>query len=289
MSRAHPREVVELGPAGEPVGQHDRVLPRRPDGRQQVVLGDGHRHLVVPLLDPEVPGQPAAATDTRHRGPGAGEQCGVGVITEAACCGLTWVSTGQLTAARRILGHTLDVLHPYVARGVPVVGLEPSCLATLRSDAVELSTDPRAAEVAAGVRSLAEVLSGLPGWTPPDLTGTSVVVQPHCHHASVLGWDADAALLARTGAEVTRVGGCCGLAGNFGVEQGHYEVSVAVAEHDLLPAVRAAGKDAVVLADGFSCRTQLDDLAGVRALHLAELLAGAPARETADVVVAPPG
>ena len=213
----------------------------------------------------------------------------VGVITEAACCGLTWVSTGQLTAARRILGHTLDVLHPYVARGVPVVGLEPSCLATLRSDAVELTGDPRAVEVAAGVRTLAELLGGLPGWSPPDLTGTTVVVQPHCHHASVLGWDADAALLARTGADVTRVGGCCGLAGNFGVEQGHYEVSVAVAEHDLLPAVRAAGERAVVLADGFSCRTQLDDLAGVRALHLAELLAAAPARETADVVVAPPG
>jgi Fe-S oxidoreductase len=90
-----------------------------------------------------------------------------------------------------------------------------------------------------------------------------------------VGWDADAALLARTGATVTRVGGCCGLAGNFGVERGHYEVSVAVAEHDLLPAVRAAGEGAVVLADGFSCRTQLDDLAGVRARHLAELLAPA--------------
>ena len=197
----------------------------------------------------------------------------VGVVGEHACCALTWVSTGQLTAARRIVEHTLDVLHPYVAAGIPVVGLEPSCLATLRSDAVELTADPRAAEVAAGVRSLAEVLSVLPGWTPPDLTGTTVVVQPHCHHSSVVGWEADATLLARTGATLTRVGGCCGLAGNFGVEQGHYEVSVAVAEHDLLPAVRSAGPDAVVLADGFSCRTQLDDLAGVRALHLAELLA----------------
>ncbi len=197
----------------------------------------------------------------------------VGVVTEHACCALTWISTGQLDAARRIQARTLDVLHPYVARGIPVVGLEPSCLATLRSDAVELSDDPRAVEVAAGVRSLAEVLSGLGSYEPPDLTGTTVVVQPHCHHASVLGWQPDAALLERTGAEVRRVGGCCGLAGNFGVERGHYEVSVAVAEHDLLPAVRAAGDDAVVLADGFSCRTQLADLAAVRALHLAELLA----------------
>jgi Fe-S oxidoreductase len=165
-------------------------------------------------------------------------------------------------------------LHPYVASGVPVVGLEPSCLATLRSDAEQLLDDPRATDVAAGVRSLAEFLGALDGWTPPDLTGVEVVAQPHCHHASVIGWEADLALLERTGASVTRVGGCCGLAGNFGVEQGHYEVSVAIAEHALLPAVRRAGAGAVVLADGFSCRTQLDDLAGIRAVHLAELLDG---------------
>jgi Fe-S oxidoreductase len=182
------------------------------------------------------------------------------------------VSTGQLDAAAKVVARAVDVLHPYVAAGIAVVGLEPSCLATLRSDAVELLDDPRAAEVARGVRTLAEVLAGLPGWEAPDLAGTEVVVQPHCHHASVLGWQADQAVLARTGATVTRVGGCCGLAGNFGVEAGHYEVSVAVAEQQLLPAVRSAGPDAVLLADGFSCRTQLDDLAGRHALHLAELL-----------------
>ncbi len=197
----------------------------------------------------------------------------VGLVDGRACCGLTWVSTGQLDAARRIVTRSLDVLHPYVEAGVPVVGLEPSCLASLRSDAAELTDDPRAGEVAGGVLTLAELLETLPEWRPPDLSGTEVVVQPHCHHASVLGWDADARLLERTGAQVTRVGGCCGLAGNFGVEKGHYDVSVAVAEHALLPAVRAAGERSVVLADGFSCRTQLDDLAGVRAVHLAELLA----------------
>jgi Fe-S oxidoreductase len=198
----------------------------------------------------------------------------VGVIPEDACCALTWITTGQLDQARRILGRAVATLHPYVASGVPVVGLEPSCLATLRSDAEQLLDDPRAGEVAVGVQSLAELLTTLPGWTPPDLTGLEVVAQPHCHHASVIGWETDLALLRRTGATVTRVGGCCGLAGNFGVEQGHYEVSVAIAEHALLPAVRRAGAGAVVLADGFSCRTQLDDLAGIRALHLAELLDG---------------
>ena len=198
----------------------------------------------------------------------------VAVVGENACCGLTWISTGQLDAARRIVGHTVDVLHPYVAEGVPVVGLEPSCLAALRADLVQLTDDPRAAELARGVRTLAEFLESLPGWSPPDLSGTTVVAQPHCHHASVLGWEADRRLLDRAGATVTRVGGCCGLAGNFGVEKGHYEVSVAIAEHSLLPAVRAAGPDAVVLADGFSCRTQLDDLADVSAVHIAELLLG---------------
>jgi Fe-S oxidoreductase len=87
-----------------------------------------------------------------------------------------------------------------------------------------------------------------------------------------MGWDADASLLARCGAEIDSVGGCCGLAGNFGVERGHYDVSVAVAETALLPAVREAPHDAVVLADGFSCRTQLEQLGGVRSVHLAELL-----------------
>lgn len=198
----------------------------------------------------------------------------VAVVGEDACCGLTWISTGQLDAARRIVGRTVDVLHPYVAAGVPVVGLEPSCTAALRADLVQLTDDPRAAELARGVRTLAEVLETLPDWSPPDLSGTTVVAQPHCHHASVLGWEADARILARAGATVHRVGGCCGLAGNFGVEKGHYEVSVAVAEHSLLPAVREAGEDAVVLADGFSCRTQLDDLAGVPGLHIAELLVG---------------
>ncbi len=197
------------------------------------------------------------------------------VIPEPACCGLTWITTGQLTAARRIVGQAVETLHGYVTSGSAVIALEPSCLAAIREDAGQLLEDPRTVEVSAGVRSLAEFLAervAAGEWTPPDLTGVEVVAQPHCHHHAVIGWETDAALLAQTGASVTRVGGCCGLAGNFGVEKGHYEVSVKVAEHDLLPAVRAAGPEAVVLADGFSCRTQLDDLAGTQALHLAELL-----------------
>ena len=196
----------------------------------------------------------------------------VELLPRAACCGLTWITTGQLDQAQEILARTIATLHPYVADGVPIVGLEPSCLSVLRSDAVELLDDPRAVDVAQGVFTLAELLQRSDGWSVPDLTGTHVVVQPHCHQASVMGFEADLALLESTGATVERLAGCCGLAGNFGVEKGHYEVSVAVAEQQLLPAVRNAAPGTVVLADGFSCRTQLLDLADVTALHLAQLL-----------------
>ncbi|TYL46274.1 FAD-binding oxidoreductase [Nocardioides sp. BGMRC 2183] len=204
----------------------------------------------------------------------------VGVIDERACCALTWVTTGQLDQARRILDATIRTLAPYVDSGVPVIGLEPSCLATLRADAAELVSEAErdgATRVAAGTLSLAELVDRL-DLPLPDLTGVRVVAQPHCHHHAVIGWDADEALLRRAGATVTRVSGCCGLAGNFGVEKGHYETSVAVAESHLLPVVRdalATDGRTVVLADGMSCAIQLDDLAGVASVHLAELLAGA--------------
>ncbi|WP_251077703.1 FAD-binding and (Fe-S)-binding domain-containing protein [Frankia sp. AiPa1] len=198
--------------------------------------------------------------------------------TSGTCCGLTWITTGQLDAARRILGRTVAELAAAVREGIGVVGIEPSCTAVLRSDAVELlgGTDQAqdARLVADATRTLAELLSSTEHWTPPDLTGTTIVAQPHCHHHAVLGWAADKALLERTGATVTTLPGCCGLAGNFGVEIGHYEVSVNVARQHLLPALDAA-PDAIVLADGFSCRTQIADLRDRSAVHLAELLSRA--------------
>ena len=252
-----------------------RTLPRFADRA-------AHRRVRLPAAD----GRPVVVwvDSFSDSFPGNGVAAAVEVLAAAGyaprfldrpvCCGLTWISTGQLEGARRQLRAALAVLHPVVAAGIPVVGLEPSCTAVWRGDAAELLPgDPRVDEVRQGVLTLAELLTRTEGWNPPDLSGLTIVAQPHCHHASVLGWQADAALLNATGAAVTTVGGCCGLAGNFGVEQGHYEVSVKVAEHDLLPAV-AAHPDAVVLADGFSCRTQLAELAGRRSITLAELLAG---------------
>jgi FAD/FMN-containing dehydrogenase/Fe-S oxidoreductase len=220
---------------------------------------------------------------------GAGARAMVQVLTEAgyrvlvpedqACCGLTWITTGQLDGARRQLNRTMKVLAPFAANGIPIIGVEPSCTGVLRSDLLDLfPDDPRAQLIAESTYTLAELLTAPepvgPGnrWQPPSLKGVEVVAQPHCHHHSVMGWDADAALLARTGASITRLAGCCGMAGNFGMERGHYDVSVDVAKNALLPALLAAGAETIYLADGYSCRTQADQLAGRKGVHLAQLL-----------------
>ncbi|SJM50521.1 FAD-binding and (Fe-S)-binding domain-containing protein [Gulosibacter sp. 10] len=210
------------------------------------------------------------------------EHVGLEVVTPGSpvCCGLTWISTGQLDGARARLSKLMDEFAPAVEAGIPIVGVEPSCTAVLRSDLLELfPDDPRARLIADSTFTLSEVLSGLAPVKPegsvelPRLDGLEIVVQPHCHQHSVIGFGPDRALLQRLGAQLTQLSGCCGLAGNFGLEKGHYETSVAVAENSLLPALRQAGEDSIFLADGFSCRTQADQLAGREGKHLATLLA----------------
>jgi FAD/FMN-containing dehydrogenase/Fe-S oxidoreductase len=204
------------------------------------------------------------------------------VVPGSPCCGLTWIATGQLGVARRVLRRTVDVLAPAVAAGLPVVGLEPSCTAALRGDLPELlAGDPRAAAVGAATITLAEALGRhAPTWAPPRplraAGAAPLVTQVHCHQHAVLGFAAERRLLDRLAPDHAVLdAGCCGLAGSFGFERQHYDVSVAVAEQGLLPALRAAGPAATVLADGFSCRTQIDQLTGRQALHLAELLGSA--------------
>jgi Fe-S oxidoreductase len=190
------------------------------------------------------------------------------------CCGLTYVSTGQLDQARAVLRGTLDRLEPALDAGLPVTVLEPPCAAALRTDLPELlPDDPRAARLAAATRTFAETLAEhAPRWTPPRID-RPVAGQNHCHQHAVLGDEADRRLRERAGLTGTLAAGCCGLAGNFGFEKGHYEVSVACAEDQLLPAVRAASPQTLLQADGYSCRLQLDQLGGHRAHHLAEILA----------------
>ncbi|MCX4409062.1 MULTISPECIES: FAD-binding and (Fe-S)-binding domain-containing protein [unclassified Streptomyces] len=197
------------------------------------------------------------------------------------CCGLTYVSTGQLDRARAVMRRTLDLMGVFLdpdvhPRPPAVVVLEPSCAAALRTDLPELlHDDPRAARLAAAVLTFAEALERLaPDWSPPRLD-RPVAGQTHCHQHAVLGDAADRRLREAAGLTGTLAGGCCGLAGNFGFERGHYEVSKTCAEEQLLPAVRAATPDTLLLTDGFSCRTQLEQLAGRKGRHLAEVLAEA--------------
>ncbi|MFJ5548401.1 FAD-binding and (Fe-S)-binding domain-containing protein [Streptomyces sp. NPDC093225] len=204
------------------------------------------------------------------------------------CCGLTYVSTGRLDRARTVLRRTLDVVGPVLDSGAPVVVLEPSCAAALRTDLPDLlGDDPRAARLAAAVRTFAGALEECaPGWRPPRLD-RAVVGQTHCHQHAVLGDAAERRLRERAGLVGELSAGCCGLAGNFGFERGagRYAVSVACAEERLLPAVREAGPSAAVLADGFSCRTQLAQLAdrgGRPGLHTAQLLAEGLDRAAAE-------
>ncbi|MEU3738385.1 FAD-binding and (Fe-S)-binding domain-containing protein [Streptomyces sp. NPDC032198] len=227
-------------------------------------------------------------TFTEHLSPAVG-RAAVRVLEDAGlrpvvppgdvCCGLTYVSTGQLDRARAVMRRTLDRMAPLLDSGALLVVLEPSCAAALKTDLVELlGEDARAGELAGRVRTFAQALEELaPEWTPPRI-GRPVVGQTHCHQHAVLGDAAERRLREKAGLTGELSGGCCGLAGNFGFEAGHYEVSVACAEEQLLPAVRGSVPEAeggaVVLADGFSCRTQLEQLGGgVRGRHLAEVLA----------------
>ncbi|MFF6997514.1 FAD-linked oxidase C-terminal domain-containing protein [Streptomyces sp. NPDC008313] len=221
-------------------------------------------------LPPTLRGTTARVADGRSRAPWAL----LGARRSRVCCGLTYISTGQLDRARAVLRRTLDLMEPVLESGAPVVVLEPSCAAALRADLPELlHDDPRAARLAARVRTFAETLAEYaPDWTPPRLD-RPVTGQTHCHQHAVLGDAADRRLREAAGLTGTLAGGCCGLAGNFGFEKGHYAVSVACAEDQLLPAVRATPPGTLLLADGYSCRTQLRQLTPREGHHLAEALA----------------
>ncbi|MGB7448554.1 MAG: FAD-binding and (Fe-S)-binding domain-containing protein [Ornithinimicrobium sp.] len=195
--------------------------------------------------------------------------------TGPVCCGLTWISTGQLGVARRVLRRSLRTIGPALRAGAPVVGLEPSCTAALRHDAAELLADEPLARMAREQTvTVAELLEQrATDWRPPQVGGEALV-QVHCHQHAVMGFDAERRLMDSAGiAAQVPDSGCCGLAGNFGFEAGHEEVSRAVGERVLLPAVRDAEPGTPVLADGFSCRTQIAQETPRQARHLVELLA----------------
>ncbi|MEU2542274.1 FAD-binding and (Fe-S)-binding domain-containing protein [Streptomyces iakyrus] len=193
---------------------------------------------------------------------------------DGLCCGLTWVSTGQLNTARKIMARTVAALDNGDDR--PIIVAEPSCAAALKRDVPELLGTEAARRVADRVHTFTGALTDLADedWSPPPLP-ENVVLQTHCHEYATFKGRRPADLLRRLGVRgVDEAEGCCGLAGNFGFEAQHYDTSIAVADLALKPRLdRLDGRP--VIADGFSCATQIDHLAGdqdIRALHLAELL-----------------
>ncbi|MFL5299266.1 MAG: FAD-binding and (Fe-S)-binding domain-containing protein, partial [Anaeromyxobacteraceae bacterium] len=235
-------------------------------------------------------------TFTNHFHPGSAiaavnvlERAGYHVEVPRAwlCCGRPLYDFGMLDLAARHLRRIVEVLAPAVESGARLVGLEPSCVAVFRDELPDLlASEPRARVVSAAMRTLSELLED--DAVPLPRAAGAAVVQPHCHHHAVMGFDAERRVLERLGLRATVLDrGCCGMAGSFGFEAGErHRVSVAVGELGVLPAIRSAPEDALLLADGFSCREQIAQGTGRRARHLAEVLddpAAAPRLEPLPV------
>ncbi|HYX88629.1 MAG TPA: FAD-linked oxidase C-terminal domain-containing protein, partial [Gaiellaceae bacterium] len=190
------------------------------------------------------------------------------------CCGRPLYDYGMLGLARRYAEKVVDHLRADVRAGVPVVGIEPSCVAVFKDELPKLLTlDEDAERLAKQAFHLSEFLAGLDGYEPPALSGRALL-HGHCHHKATGGIAPERKLLERMGLEVEELdSGCCGMAGGWGYEPDHYDVSMACGERVLLPKVREASPETVVVADGFSCKSQIEQGdTGRRALHVAEVI-----------------
>jgi FAD/FMN-containing dehydrogenase/Fe-S oxidoreductase len=193
---------------------------------------------------------------------------------KSLCCGRPLYDYGMLGLARRQLQQILKTLRPVVAAGVPVVGLEPSCVAVFRDELTNLFPhDEAARRLSRQTFLLSEFLQDQArDFAFPQLR-RKALVHAHCHHRAVMTFDAEQGLLRRLGLDFeTLDSGCCGMAGGFGFEAEHYDISIRVGQRVLLPAIRSASLDTLVIADGFSCREQIAQAAGREALHVAEVL-----------------
>ncbi|HEY8150328.1 MAG TPA: FAD-binding and (Fe-S)-binding domain-containing protein [Vicinamibacteria bacterium] len=189
------------------------------------------------------------------------------------CCGRPLYDWGMLGRAKSLLRRVLSTLEPDLRAGTPIVGLEPSCVAVFRDELVGLFPhDEDAVRLSRQVLTLGEFLTRHAAGRLPRLAGR-VLVHGHCHQKAVMGMDGELSVLEAMGADVERPdSGCCGMAGAFGFERDKYEVSMAVGERVLLPAVRSAAESTLIIADGFSCREQIAQATPRRALHLAEVV-----------------
>ena len=191
------------------------------------------------------------------------------------CCGRPLYDFGMLDTAKKYLLKVLDTLAPQLAKGTPIVVLEPSCAAVFRDELTNLlPNDPRALKLRNQTFLLSEFLvNHAPGYRPPLMNG-KIVVHGHCHHRATMGMNDEMTLLRATGSQVKLLdSGCCGMAGPFGFEKDKFDLSQKLAERVLLPAIRNASEETMIVSDGFSCCEQVVQNTGVRPLHLAELLA----------------
>jgi Fe-S oxidoreductase len=190
------------------------------------------------------------------------------------CCGRPLYDYGMLGLAKALLHQVLESLRPQIRDGVPIVGLEPSCVAVFRDELVNLFPhDLDAQRLSKQTYLLSEFLAERAPGSLPSLK-RKAIVQGHCHHKAVIGMDAEQEVMRKLGLDFQVLdSGCCGMAGSFGYEEGdRYTVSLKAGERVLLPSVRQAAKDTLVLADGFSCREQIEQLTDRKALHLAEVI-----------------
>jgi hypothetical protein len=198
--------------------------------------------------------------------------CVVTIPQKRLCCGRPLYDFGMLDRARAQLAEILDALGPAIDAGTPVVGLEPSCVAVFKDEMLNLfPDDPRAKKLAAQTFMLAEYLDKI-GYRPGKLAG-GALMHGHCHQKAVLGNGAEAKMVHAAGLSCsTPDAGCCGMAGSFGFNPAHYDVSMTIGEKILLPAVRATSADTLLIANGFSCREQITQATGRPTLHIAEVL-----------------
>jgi Fe-S oxidoreductase len=198
----------------------------------------------------------------------------VEVPRQDLCCGRPLYDYGMLPLAKKWLENILVSLRSEIRAGTPVIGLEPSCISVFRDEMTDLLHGNEDADrLKEQSFLLSEFLSNkAPGYQPPHLN-RKAVVHGHCHHKSVLDFDSEATLLKQAGLDIDVLdSGCCGMAGAFGYEAEHYDVSIKCGERVLLPAVRHAAEDTFIIADGFSCREQIEQDTDRRALHLAQIL-----------------
>jgi Fe-S oxidoreductase len=255
------REFPEFAPVTLTRWFRDRGGSRTPDGTKVILWPDTFTN----YFHPEVG---IAAVEVLER---AGHR--VDLPDVHVCCGRPLYDYGLLGLARRYLLRTLDLLREDIRAGVPLVGIEPSCLATFKDELPKmLPHDEDAARLCKQAFHFAEFLER-EGFEPPQLARRALL-HGHCHHKATGGIASEQKLLEKMGAEVDAPdSGCCGMAGSFGFEASHYEISMACGERVLLPKVREAAADTIVVADGFSCRTQIEQGdTGRRALHVAEVL-----------------